>query len=106
MARGIRGANRYESGAFGRERDGEVPGGRGGDGGRDRVARLGQGATAAGAARCSVGDGRLLPNGTRVRHQVREGDRVLFGRYAGTEMKINGQELLIIGESDILAIVS
>jgi chaperonin GroES len=54
----------------------------------------------------SVGDGRLLPSGTQVRHQVREGDRVLFGRHAGTEMKINGQELLIIGESDILAIVS
>jgi chaperonin GroES len=54
----------------------------------------------------SVGDGRMLPCGTRVRHQVREGDRVLFGRYGGTEMKINGEEMLIIGESDILAVVS
>ncbi len=54
----------------------------------------------------SVGDGRLLPDGTRVHHQVREGDRVLFGRYAGTEITINGEELLIMSESDLLAIMS
>ena len=53
----------------------------------------------------SVGDGRLLPDGTRVLHQVREGDRVLFDRYAGTEMKINGEDLLILRESEILAVV-
>jgi chaperonin GroES len=54
----------------------------------------------------SVGDGRLLPNGTRVRHQVSEGDRVLFSSYAGTEVDVNGEELLIMNESDILAVVS
>ena len=53
----------------------------------------------------SVGDGRLLPDGNRVSHQVSEGDRVLFGRYAGTEITINGQEVLILSEADILAIV-
>ncbi len=53
----------------------------------------------------SVGDGRLLPNGTRVHHQVREGDRVLFDRYAGSEVKINGEELLIMSESEILAVM-
>ena len=53
----------------------------------------------------SVGDGRLLRDGTRVHHQVREGDRVLFGRYTGTEVKINGEELLIMSESEILAIM-
>lgn len=54
----------------------------------------------------SVGDGRLLPNGTRVRHQVSEGDRVLFGPYAGTEVDVNGEALLIMNESDILAVVA
>lgn len=53
----------------------------------------------------SVGDGRLLPSGSRVNHQVSEGDRVLFPRYAGTEVVINGQELLIMSEDDILAVV-
>jgi chaperonin GroES len=54
----------------------------------------------------SVGDGRLLPSGTRVRHQVNEGDRVLFSSYAGTEVEVNGEDLLIMNESDILAVVS
>jgi chaperonin GroES len=54
----------------------------------------------------SVGDGRLLPNGTRVRHQVSEGDRVLFNSYAGAEVEVNGEELLIIDENEIMAVVS
>jgi len=53
----------------------------------------------------SVGDGCLLPNGTRVEPQVGEGDRVFFGQYAGTELTVNGEELLIMGEQDILAVV-
>jgi chaperonin GroES len=53
----------------------------------------------------SVGDGRLLPNGVRVGHQVSEGDRVLFERYAGSEMVFNGDELLIMSEDEILAVV-
>ena len=53
----------------------------------------------------SVGDGRLLKNGTRVPHQVREGDRVLFGAYAGTEVVVDKQELLIMSEDEILAIL-
>jgi chaperonin GroES len=53
----------------------------------------------------SVGDGRLLANGTRVRHQVGEGDRVLFNDYAGTEVDVDGEELLIMNESEILAVV-
>ncbi len=52
----------------------------------------------------SVGDGRLLADGTRARHQVSEGDRVLFGSYAGSEVVVNGEELLILNEDDILAI--
>lgn len=54
----------------------------------------------------SVGDGRLLANGNRVPHQVSEGDRVLFQRYAGTEVEVGGQKLLLMGEEEILAIVN
>ena len=53
----------------------------------------------------SVGDGRLLPDGTRAGHQVGEGDRVLFGSYAGSEVVVDGEELLIMSEDEILAIV-
>jgi len=53
----------------------------------------------------SVGDGRRLADGTRAAHQVREGDRVLFPNFAGIEVAVNGEELLILGEDEILAIV-
>jgi chaperonin GroES len=53
----------------------------------------------------SVGDGRLLRDGRRIPHQVSEGDRVLFGRYAGTEVVVDGKEVLIMNEKDILAVV-
>ena len=48
---------------------------------------------------------KLLDSGERSKLQVAKGDEVIFTSYAGTEVKINGQELLIIDESDILAIV-
>ena len=54
----------------------------------------------------SVGDGQLLPNGTRAKHSVSEGDRVLFSSYAGTEVKIDGEEYLIMSEDDILAVIA
>lgn len=54
----------------------------------------------------SVGDGCRLPDGSRATPQVGEGDRVLFDRYAGTEVVVDGQELLILDERDILAIVA
>ncbi len=53
----------------------------------------------------SVSDGRLLPNGQRAPHQVAEGDRVLFASHAGTEVTIDGMELLIVSEKDILAVI-
>ena len=53
----------------------------------------------------SVGDGRLLPDGTRAQHQVKEGDRVLFVSYAGTEVDVDSAELLIMSEDEILAVV-
>jgi len=53
----------------------------------------------------SVGDGRLLPNGIRVEHQVGEGDRVLFASFAGADVTVDGEELLIMNEDEILAVV-
>jgi chaperonin GroES len=53
----------------------------------------------------AVGKGKLLENGSRVEPDVKEGDRVLFGKYAGTEIKIEGEELLIVREDEILGII-
>jgi chaperonin GroES len=53
----------------------------------------------------AVGTGRVLDNGQRQEMEVKEGDTVLFAKYAGTEVKIDGEELLILSEKDILAIV-
>ena len=53
----------------------------------------------------AVGDGRLLDDGKRAPFQVKVGDRVLFSSYAGTEIKVEGEDLLILGEDDILAVV-
>ena len=53
----------------------------------------------------SVGDGRLMKDGSRVKHEVREGDRVLFSSYAGSEVVIDKEELLIMSEEEILAIL-
>lgn len=52
----------------------------------------------------SVGDGRLGTDGTRTPLQVHDGDRVIFSSCAGTEIEVDGQPLLILSESDILAI--
>lgn len=54
----------------------------------------------------AVGDGKLLDNGKRASLQVKNGDRVIFSSYAGSEIKVDGEELLILGEEDVLAIVS
>lgn len=51
----------------------------------------------------SVGEGRLLDNGQRAKLLVKKGDLVLYGKYAGTEITVDGKEYLIIKESDILA---
>jgi len=53
----------------------------------------------------SIGDGKLLDGGDRGGFQVKPGDRVLFSSYAGTEVKVEGEELLVMGEDDILAII-
>ena len=54
----------------------------------------------------AVGNGKILDNGTRVAMEVKAGDRVLFGKYSGSEIKVDGQEYLIMREDDILGILA
>jgi len=51
----------------------------------------------------AVGDGRLDDNGQRLPLDVSEGDEVLYSKYGGTEIKVDGEELLVLRESDVLA---
>ncbi|MDX1777535.1 MAG: co-chaperone GroES [Thermodesulfobacteriota bacterium] len=53
----------------------------------------------------AVGSGKVLDNGTKYAPEVKAGDRVLFGKYSGTEVKIDGVEHLIMREDDILGVV-
>lgn len=53
----------------------------------------------------SVGDGQQLKNGKRAPALVKEGDRVLFSGYAGSEVEVDGEELLILNEEEILAVI-
>ena len=53
----------------------------------------------------AVGPGKVTDNGQRVTSEVKAGDKVLFGKYAGTEIKIDGEEHLILREDDVLAII-
>ncbi len=53
----------------------------------------------------SVGPGKVNDQGNRVPLNLKDGDRILFGRYAGSEIKIDGEEYLMIREDDILAVV-
>ena len=53
----------------------------------------------------AVGSGKVLENGQKLAPEVKAGDRVLFGKYSGTEVKVDGEEYLILSERDILAIV-
>jgi chaperonin GroES len=54
----------------------------------------------------AVGSGRMLDNGTKVPMEVKIGDRILYSKYSGSEVKIEGSDYLIISEKDVLAIVS
>ena len=53
----------------------------------------------------AVGNGKVLENGTKVAMDVKAGDRVLFGKYSGTEIKIDGVEHLILREEEVLGII-
>ena len=52
----------------------------------------------------AVGPGKITDNGQRVAPEVKAGDRILFGKYSGTDIKIEGEEHLILREDDILAV--
>ena len=54
----------------------------------------------------AVGPGKVTDNGTRVTPEVKAGDRILFGKYSGTEIKVDGVEHLILREDDILAVIT
>ncbi len=53
----------------------------------------------------STGSGKVLPNGKVVPPEIKSGDTVIFGKYSGNEVKINGKEYLIINQDDILAVI-
>jgi chaperonin GroES len=53
----------------------------------------------------AVGPGKMSEQGQRMTLQVKEGDKVLFGKYSGTEIKVEGEEYLMMREEDILAII-
>ena len=53
----------------------------------------------------AVGNGKVSDDGNRIPLEVKEGDRVLFGKYSGTEVKVEGEEYLIMREDDILGII-
>ncbi len=54
----------------------------------------------------AVGPGRLGEDGKRIAPEVKEGNKVIYAKYAGTEIKLDGEEYLILSEKDILAILS
>jgi chaperonin GroES len=53
----------------------------------------------------AVGDGKLLDDGTRAKSSLKKGDRILFSAYAGSEVTLEGDEYLIMGEDDVLAVI-
>ena len=54
----------------------------------------------------AAGNGKVLENGTKVALDVKVGDKILFGKYSGTTVKIDGDELLVMREEDIMAVVN
>ena len=53
----------------------------------------------------AVGNGKVLDSGTKVPMDVKAGDKVLFGKYSGTDIKIDGKEFLILREDEVLAVI-
>jgi chaperonin GroES len=54
----------------------------------------------------AVGNGKILDNGTKVPLDVKAGDKILFGKYSGTDIKIDNEEYLILREDEVLAVIS
>jgi chaperonin GroES len=53
----------------------------------------------------SVGPGKIADNGTKITMELKKGDKVLYGKYSGTEVTVDGSDYLIMRESDILAVI-
>jgi chaperonin GroES len=53
----------------------------------------------------AVGNGKTLDNGTKVQLDVKAGDKILFGKYSGTDIKIDGEEYMILREDEVLAVI-
>jgi chaperonin GroES len=53
----------------------------------------------------AVGNGKVSDEGKRIPLELKKGDRILFGKYAGTEVKVDGEEYLIMREDDVLGVV-
>jgi chaperonin GroES len=53
----------------------------------------------------AVGNGKLLDSGQRIAIDLKAGDRILFGKYSGTEIKLDGEDYLILREDDVLGVV-
>ena len=53
----------------------------------------------------AVGPGRVLDNGQRIEMEIKQGDKVLYAKYAGTEFKVDDDELLVLSERDVLAVL-
>jgi chaperonin GroES len=54
----------------------------------------------------AVGNGKILENGTKVALDIKVGDKILFGKYTGSEVKIDGEDVLILREDEVLAVLA
>ena len=54
----------------------------------------------------AAGNGKILDNGTKIALDVKAGDKILFGKYSGTDIKIDGEEYLILREDEVLAVIN
>ena len=54
----------------------------------------------------AAGNGKILDNGTKIELYVKAGDKILFGKYSGTDIKIDGEEYLILREDEVLAVIN
>ena len=54
----------------------------------------------------AVGNGKILENGTKIALDVKVGDKILFGKYTGTDIKVDGEDVLILREDEVLAVLA
>ncbi len=54
----------------------------------------------------AVGNGKILDNGTKIALDVKVGDKILFGKYSGTDIKLDGEEVLILRQDEVLAVLA